>query len=118
MFSSLHLSSLIIRSAITDFIAEPDEEISAVLATPELDSKASFVIGTVRHQVGEYEPSSGRLILFKISTQSGTRDLRKLIELDVHGCVYAIASVGNAIAAAVNTAVGFFSSFAGQLLHA
>ena len=82
--------------------AEPDEEVTAVHALTHPDVKGSFIIGTMRNQIGEYEPSQGRLILF---TFGDSRELSKVAEAEAGGCVYALASVGSHVAVAVNTSV-------------
>ena len=98
-------SQLTVTSVLSSFVAEPDEEATAVLALPA-DVLGSFVVGTVRHRIGEFEPSSGRLILFDlVPSIGGGRELKKLAEAEANGCIYALASVGNAVAVAVNTSV-------------
>ncbi|GJE83978.1 DNA damage-binding protein 1 [Phanerochaete sordida] len=96
-------------NTISSFLAEPDEEVSAVLALPT-GALGAFMVGTVRHQHGEFEPSSGRLILFDlVPVIGGERELRKLAEVEANGCVYALASVENGVAVAVNTAVELYA---------
>lgn len=76
------------------------------------------MVGTVRHQVGETEPSAGRLLLFTMEPGQGTArgehrralDLKLLASCDAEGCVYALVEVSGAIAAAVNTSVRMFLS--------
>lgn len=96
-------------NTISVFSAEPDEEVTAVLALPA-DVLGSFVVGTVRHQHGEFEASAGRLILFDlVPSVGGERELKKLAEVEANGCVYALASVEKGIAAAVNTSVDLYA---------
>lgn len=87
---------------MNEFIVDPDEEVTAVHALTHEDATGTFVIGTMRNQIGEYEPSSGRIILFDHSVG---REMKKAAEIEASGCVYAIANVGSTIAAAVNTSV-------------
>lgn len=60
-----------------------------------------FLVGTMRQQIGEYEPSSGRLLLL-LQWQG---ELKKVAEAEAGGCVYALVSTGDFVAAAVNTSV-------------
>ena len=76
-----------------------------MLALPT-ESLGAFVVGSVRHQIGEFEPTSGRIIMFDVVPSiGGQRELKKLAEAEANGCVYALATVGNAVAVAVNTSV-------------
>ena len=94
---------------LSSFTCEPGEEITATLALPGTDehpSPSSICIGTVEFQVGEREPSAGRIILFSLEPNAGTKPTRKmLVSHDVGGCVYQLANVEGMIAAAVNTSV-------------
>ena len=92
---------------VNEFIVEPDEEVTAVHALTHEDYIGTFIIGTMRNQIGEYEPSSGRLILFE---HGSGREMKKIAEIETNGCVYAIASAGSVIAAAVNTSVSVRSA--------
>ena len=92
-----------------EFVCDPDEEVTAVLAL----KSGHLVVGTVRHQIGETEPSSGRLLLFMVEPGEGpsrgergrSLNLRMITSVNSEGCVYALAEVQGAIAAAVNTSV-------------
>ena len=92
---------------MNEFIVEPDEEVTAIHTLTHENSTGTFVIGTMRNQIGEHEPSSGRLVLFD---HDMGRDMKKIAEVETNGCVYAITSVGSTIAAAVNTSVSVPSS--------
>ena len=89
---------------MNEFIVDIDEEITAVHALTHLDATGTFAVGTMRNQIGEYEPSAGRLILFNHNVG---HEMQKVAEIDVGGCVYAIASIASFIALAVNTSVRF-----------
>ncbi|KAI0826862.1 CPSF A subunit region-domain-containing protein [Trametes gibbosa] len=90
------------------FQCDSDEEPSAVLALPGDGTELSpvFCVGTVVIRPEEREPSSGRLLLFSLSSADGVRTLTTLTSQNVKGCVYALALVSeNLIAAAINTNV-------------
>jgi DNA damage-binding protein 1 len=67
-------------------------------------------VGTVFLKFGEKEPSQGRLLLFKVGLDARLsrtkRQLKQISELDVKGCVYALARVNGLLAAAIGPAVG------------
>ena len=67
-------------------------------------------VGTVFLKFGEKEPSQGRLLLFKAELDARLsrtkRQLKQISELDVKGCVYALARVNGLLAAAIGPAVG------------
>ncbi|KIP10587.1 hypothetical protein PHLGIDRAFT_125454 [Phlebiopsis gigantea 11061_1 CR5-6] len=94
-------------NSLNEFIVELDEEITAVHALTHRDVAATFAVGTMRNQIGEYEPSAGRLLLFNHSIG---REMQKIAEIDVGGCVYAIASIASFIALAVNTSVDLYTT--------
>lgn len=79
----------------------------------------SICVGTVFHVLGEKEPSQGRLLLFKADLDARLsrkqRQLKQISELNVKGCVYALARVNGLLAAAIGPSVGsLFSIFAGS----
>lgn len=77
--------------------------------------RGCFIVGTVKHQHGEFEPSSGRLILFDVvPSVDGGRELKKLAEVEANGCVYALAALENGVAIAVNTSVCSYRLGAGH----
>jgi DNA damage-binding protein 1 len=71
----------------------------------------AICIGTVFHRFGEKEPSQGRLLLFKAEFDARLsrkkRQLKQISELDVNGCVYALALVNGLLAAAIGPTVGY-----------
>jgi hypothetical protein len=73
-------------------------------------------VGTVFIKFGEKEPSQGRLLLFKAELDARLsrtkRQLKQISELDVKGCVYALARVNGLLAAAIGPAVGSLSPVA------
>ena len=72
-----------------------------------------FLVGTVRHQIGEVEPSHGRLLLFSfdVGQTAAIGERGRALELNLttmqeaEGCVYVLVEVDGAVAAAVNTSV-------------
>ncbi|EKM59045.1 uncharacterized protein PHACADRAFT_181065 [Phanerochaete carnosa HHB-10118-sp] len=116
--STFEIKDSVTFSTISLFTAEPDEEITAVLALPA-GAPGCFVVGTVKHQHGEFEPSAGRLILFGVvPSVDGGRELKKLAEAEANGCVYALAAVENGVAAAVNTSVDLYGMVEHEGAHA
>jgi len=81
---------------------------------PSSDGDTAICIGTVVHKFGEKEPSQGRLLHFKAELDtrlsSNKRQLKQISELDVKGCVYALARVNGFLAAAIGPSVSFFPS--------
>lgn len=67
-------------------------------------------VGTVFFKIGEKEPSQGRLLLFNAELDTRLsrkkRHLKQISELNVGGCVYALARVNGLLAAAICSAVG------------
>ncbi len=76
---------------------------------PSSEGDTVICIGTVFHKFGEKEPSQGRLLLFKAEMDTSLsrkkRQLKQISELDVKGCVYALARVNGLLAAAIGPAV-------------
>ena len=93
------------RADINQFDCETNEDITAVKSLHDLEGPGSgaFCVGTLRAHVAEREPSLGRLLLFEITAYE--RKLKSIAVQEVDGCVYAIDTVNNLIAAAVNTSV-------------
>ena len=88
---------------------------------PSSDGDTAICIGTVVHIFGEKEPSRGRLLLFKaeldIQLSSNKRQLKRISDMDVKGCVYALARVNGYLAAAIGPAVSFFPSLGSAKLE-
>jgi hypothetical protein len=82
---------------------------------PSSDGDTAICIGTVFHKFGEREPSRGRLVLF--NAQLDTRlsinklQLKQISELEVKGCVHALARVDGLLAAAIGPSVSILSPF-------
>jgi DNA damage-binding protein 1 len=80
-----------------------------MIPSPEGDT--IICIGTVFHKLGEKEPSQGRLLLFKAELDARLSrkkcQLKQISELNVEGCVYALARVNGLLAAAIGSSVGF-----------
>ena len=82
---------------------------------PSSEGDTVICVGTVFLKFGEKEPSQGRLLLFKAELDARLsrtkRQLKHISELDVKGCVYALARVnGVLLAAAIGAAVGLVFS--------
>jgi hypothetical protein len=77
---------------------------------PSSEGDTVICVGTVFLKFGEKEPSQGRLLLFKAELDARLsrkrRQLKQISELDVKGCVYALARVNGLLAAAIGPAVG------------
>ena len=99
------------RIEIGQFICEMEEELTAVIALPQLDNTRSpcFCVGTVRLQADEQEPSEGRILVFSVQRDGAGSSTAATITLvasqQVHGCVYQLVSVEDKNAVAANTSV-------------
>lgn len=92
-------------AGLAKFTCEVDEEISTIksLSNSGIPTSAAFCAGTLRTQLGEGEPSLGRLLLFGIDGSGDSVQLTAAEETD--GCVFAIATMNGMIIAAVNASV-------------
>jgi len=94
------------------YACEDDEEITAVAASEDLSitvggrQHSCFLVGSVRHQLGQPEPTLGHLMVF-VSTSSGG-SIQPLVSVETAGCVYGIAVLDNFIVVAVNTAISLY----------
>lgn len=81
---------------------------------PSSEGDTAICVGTVFFKIGEKEPSQGRLLLFKAEADAKLsrkrRHLKQISELNVEGCVYALARVNGLLAAAICSAVGYLFS--------
>lgn len=102
-------------------MCDADEEVTAVTSSSTLpvsttgQQQSCFIVGSVRHQLGEPEPSHGKVMVFTVHDAKGSSEstLRPIVSTETKGCVYAIAVVDQFVIAAVNSAVskaGFCSS--------
>ncbi|KAI0337556.1 hypothetical protein BDW22DRAFT_1363933 [Trametopsis cervina] len=93
---------------LRQFECETDEQIVSVLSLSGagISAQGAFCVGTVRMQLGEFEPSLGRLMLFDVDGPE--RDLKLIATEQTDGCVYAITTVNGLIATAVNTSVDLY----------
>jgi hypothetical protein len=77
---------------------------------PSSEGDTVICVGTTLFKYGEKEPSQGRLVLFKAALDTRLsrkrRQLKQISELDVQGCVYALARVNGQLAAAIGPGVG------------
>jgi CPSF A subunit region len=77
---------------------------------PSSEGDTVICVGTVFLKYGEKEPSQGRLLLFKAELDARLsrkrRQLKQISELEVEGCVYALARVNGLLAAAIGPVVG------------
>jgi hypothetical protein len=94
---------------LCQFTCQDNEEVTAIQLIPLSEADTAICIGTVFFKPGEKEPSQGRLLLlapeFDATLSSTRRQLKKTSEMDVHGCVYALARVNGLLAAAVGPSV-------------
>ncbi|KAI9512431.1 CPSF A subunit region-domain-containing protein [Russula earlei] len=94
---------------LCQFTCMNDEEVTTIQMMPSPKGDTAICIGTVFHKFGEKEPSQGRLLLFhaELDTRlsSNKHQLKQISELDVKGCVYALARVNGLLAAAVGPSV-------------
>jgi hypothetical protein len=85
---------------------------------PSSEGDTAICIGTVFHIFGEKEPSQGRLLLFKADLDARLsrkqRQLKQISELDVKGCVYALARVNGLLAAAIGPSVSSLFSVSAE----
>ncbi|KAH9942902.1 CPSF A subunit region-domain-containing protein [Amylocystis lapponica] len=108
---------------IGQFICEPGEEITAVVALPERNGPRGtcFCIGTVHLEAADQEPSDGRLVVISVhndgSSASGVPTITVVETQQVHGCVYQLVTVEGKIAAAVNTSVVLFELRFSEATH-
>ena len=106
---------------LCQFTCQNDEEVTAVQMIPSPEGDTTICIGTVFHKFGEKEPSQGRLLLFKAELDtklSSTKpQLKQLSELDVMGCVYALARVNGLLAAAIGPSVSYKIPASFMALH-
>jgi len=97
---------------LCQFTCQDDEEVTTVQMIPSPEGDTAICIGTVFHKFGEKEPSQGRLLLFKAEFDtklSSTKpQLKQLSELDVMGCVYALARVNGLLVAAIGPSVSVY----------
>jgi hypothetical protein len=100
----------VLRTVLCQFTCQTDEEVTTIQMIPSSEGDTVICVGTVFLKFGEKEPSQGRLLLFKAELDARlsrkSRQLKKISELDVKGCVYALARVNGLLAAAIGPAVG------------
>ena len=99
----------VLRTVLCQFTCKTDEEVTTIQMIPS-EGDTVICAGTVFLKLGEKEPSQGRLLLFKAELDAKlsrkSRQLKQISELDVKGCVYALARVNGLLAAAIGPAVG------------
>jgi hypothetical protein len=100
----------VLRTVLCQFTCKTDEEVTTVQMIPSSEGDTVICVGTVFLKFGEKEPSQGRLLLFKAELDANlsrkSRQLKQMPELDIKGCVYALARVNGLLAAAIGPAVG------------
>lgn len=79
-----------------------EEEMTAIhaLAAP----LPCFAIGTCRYKPGETDPTDGQLLIFSMHT-SGATHIKPVVSAEVHGCIFAMATITDMLAVAVNSSV-------------
>ncbi|KAL6302826.1 mono-functional DNA-alkylating methyl methanesulfonate N-term-domain-containing protein [Sparassis latifolia] len=97
---------------LSQFVCELGEEVTAVLALPRRENQSfpCFCVGIVELEMGEREPSKGRIVMFSLGSRDGgissaNPALRLISSEHTRGCVYQLVSVEDKIVAAVNTSV-------------
>jgi hypothetical protein len=103
------MCSRVSRVACCEVPCNPAEHINAmhVVTLP----KATYLcVGTVVVDPHDLEPTSGRLMVFKVHTNEGKPSLHQVSSTPVRGCVYAIVSRENTLVLAVNSAVSLQSN--------
>ncbi|KAJ7505532.1 CPSF A subunit region-domain-containing protein [Mycena galericulata] len=101
---------------MSQFNCQTDEEITCVTTiTLEQDdqSTAFFCLGTYTFRSDESVPAEGRVLVFSAyppggNSRSSNFQLSLAASADVRGCVYAVTTVKELIAAGVNSAVMLF----------
>ncbi|THH31175.1 hypothetical protein EUX98_g3000 [Antrodiella citrinella] len=94
---------------LAQYTCGADEEITAIATSTTLSvsiggrQHSCFLVGSVRHQLGQPEPKLGGLMVFVASPSGGS--IQPLVSTKTDGCVYGIAALDNFIVAAVNTAI-------------
>jgi CPSF A subunit region len=98
---------------LCQFTCQDNEEVTAIRMIPLSEGDTAICVGTVFFKPGEKEPSQGRLLLltaeFDATLSRTKRQLKKISEMDVHGCVYALARANGLLAAAVGPSVSAFA---------
>ena len=85
---------------------QANEEITAIHMIPFLDGNSAVCVGTVFFKPNEREPSQGRLLLITADSDATTRrQWKKNSEMNINGCVYALARVNGLLAASIGTSV-------------
>ncbi|PFH53878.1 hypothetical protein AMATHDRAFT_72908 [Amanita thiersii Skay4041] len=100
---------------ISRFRCEDNEEVTsiALFTLNEQDKSIPlFCVGTYCYDPNEMEPESGRILVFDVTNGSNMKwadsQLSLFSSTSVKGCVYSLVTVGNTIAAAVNSSVELF----------
>jgi hypothetical protein len=93
-------------TVLGQFTCENIEEITAILMIPLPEGHSAICVGTVFFKPNEREPSQGRLLLMTAeSDEAAGRQLKKNSEMNIDGCVYALARVNGLLAAAIGPSV-------------
>ena len=92
------------------------EEITAVQMIPfPAEGNSAVCVGTVFFRPNEREPSQGRLLLITAESDATTArgQWKKNSEMNINGCVYALAHVNGLLAASIGSSVSvrLFSIF-------
>jgi DNA damage-binding protein 1 len=97
----------IMLTVLGQITCQNSEEITAIHIIPFLEEGNSAVcVGTVFFQHNEREPSRGRLLLITAESDAPTRrQWKKNSEMNINGCVYALARVNGLLAASIGTSV-------------
>ena len=93
-------------TVLGQFTCENTEEITAIHTIPLPEGCSAICVGTVFFKPNEREPSQGRLLLMTAeSDETAGRQLKKNSEMNINGCVYALARVNGLLAASIGPSV-------------
>lgn len=97
----------------SSFELDATEYGSAIISGLTFGGEQSFVVVGTAFVKEEEEPSSGRILVFSVSTEEGQLSL--VTSLKVQGAVYTLASVGDMLLAGVNNSVTLYQWESQQL---
>ncbi|KAI0304406.1 CPSF A subunit region-domain-containing protein [Multifurca ochricompacta] len=108
--SSLKLLDDKTFDVLSQFTCQSSEEVTTIQMIPLSEEDTAVIcVGTVFFKPGEKEPSQGRLLLFSAEWDSTLlnpkRQLKKISDMSVNGCVYALTRVNQLLAASIGPTV-------------
>ncbi|KAI9465477.1 CPSF A subunit region-domain-containing protein [Lactarius psammicola] len=107
--SSLKLLDDKTFDVLCQFTCQNSEEITAIHMIPFSEGNSAICVGTVFFKPNEPEPSQGRLLLITAEPDATAgRQLKKNSEMNINGCVYALARVNGLLAASIGPSVSVY----------